>query len=206
MARKRKHGVATGHQSAPTDRAVADIIIGEGRGRQPAPGLKIHTENGVSVSIEHDDKKLGLSLLMAAVGTTDASFFHSLVGQLLEAGSKNGQPTQEAINFMLSVVKGVEPRNQVEAMLAAQMAAVHMQTMVFARKLADAEYIDQQDSAERAFNKLARTFTTQLEALNRYCTGGQQRVTVEHVNVNAGGQAIVGNLETGGRGHGKGRR
>jgi hypothetical protein len=37
-----------------------------------------------------------------------------------------------------------------------------------------------------------RTFTAQVEALQRYRGKGQQKVTVEHVNVNAGGQAIVG--------------
>jgi hypothetical protein len=71
------------------------------------------------------------------------------------------------------------------------MAAVHMATMTFARRLNHVENIPQQDSAERAFNKLARTFTTQMEALKRYRTGGQQKVTVEHVTVNAGGQAVA---------------
>jgi hypothetical protein len=66
---------------------------------------------------------------------------------------------------MLSLVKGVEPRDQVEAMIAAQMAAVHMATMTFACRLAHVENIPQQDSSERAFNKLARTFTAQVEAL-----------------------------------------
>ena len=78
-----------------------------------------------------------------------------------------------------------------------------MATMEFARKLKNTDYISQQDSAERAFNKLARTFTTQVEALKRYRTGGQQKVTVENVTVNEGGQAIVGNVETGGRGASK---
>ena len=84
---------------------------------------------------------------------------------------------------MLSVVKGIEPRDQIEAMLAAQMAAVHVATMTFARRLAHVENIPQQDSAERAFNKLTRTFTTQMEALKRYRTGGEQKVTVQHVSV-----------------------
>jgi len=52
--------------------------------------------------------------------------------------------------------------------------------------------IAQQDAAERALNKLARTYANQMEALKRYRTGGHQKVTVEHVTVNAGGQAIVG--------------
>ena len=46
-------------------------------------------------------------------------------------------------------------------------------------------------------NKLARTFTTQMEALKRYRTGGEQKVTVQHVSVNEGGQAIVGNVTQG---------
>ena len=143
---------------------------------------------------------MGLNLLMEATGTTDFNFLYGMLYQLSDAGSKNGEVREDAVNFMLSVVKGVEPKDQMEAMLAAQMAAVHMQTMTFARKLSNTDYISQQDSAERAFNKLARTFTTQMEALKRCRTGGQQRVTVEHVTVNEGGQAIVGNVETGGRG------
>ena len=66
--------------------------------------------------------------------------------------------------------------------------------------MAVVETIQQQDSAERAFNKLVRTFTTQIEALKRYRTGGQQRVVVEHVTVNEGGQAIVGSVSHGGVG------
>jgi hypothetical protein len=69
-----------------------------------------------------------------------------------------------------------------------------MATMTFARRLAHVENIPQQDSAERAFNKLTRTFATQMEALKRYRTGGEQKVTVQHVSVSEGGQAIVGNV------------
>jgi hypothetical protein len=67
-------------------------------------------------------------------------------------------------------------------------------SMTFARRLGHAEIILQQDSAERAFNKLARTFAAQAEALKRYRSGGEQKVTVQHVHVADGGQAIVGNV------------
>ena len=52
----------------------------------------------------------------------------------------------------------------------------------------------EQDSAERAFNRLSRTYATQMEALKRYRSGGEQNVTVQHVSVGDGGQAIVGNV------------
>ena len=99
---------------------------------------------------------------------------------------------------MLAMINGINPNDPIEAMLAAQMAAVHRATMTFARRLAHVETIPRQDSAERAFNKLARTFTTQLEALNRHRGKGQQKIVVQHVNVSDGGQAIVGTVEQGG--------
>ena len=101
------------------------------------------------------------------------------------------------LNFLLSVVTGIEPRDQMEALLAAQMAATHAATMTLARRLNHAESIPQQDSAERAFNKLARTFTAQVEALKRYRSADDQTIRVEHVTVNEGGQAIVGNVTHG---------
>ena len=44
-------------------------------------------------------------------------------------------------------------------------------------------------------NKLSRSFAVLLEALNRHRGKGQQKVTVEHVHVHVGGQAVVGSVE-----------
>jgi hypothetical protein len=41
-------------------------------------------------------------------------------------------------------------------------------------------------------------FAAQIEALKRYRSRAEQTVRVEHVTVNEGGQAIVGNVSTGG--------
>jgi hypothetical protein len=121
-------------------------------------------------------------------------FMVGILTQLGNAGSVGQKVDEQALNFLLSVVKGIQPKDQLETMLAAQMAAVHSLTMTYARRLANAEALPQQESAERTLNKLARTFTAQVEALKRYRTGGEQKVTVEHVTVNEGGQAIVGNV------------
>ena len=94
---------------------------------------------------------------------------------------------------MLSLVKGARPRDQLEAMLAAQMAAVHMSTMTLGRRLAEVDSAPQRDSIASAFNKCARTFAIQLEALKRH-RGGEQKITMQHVSVKEGGQAIVGNV------------
>lgn len=133
-------------------------------------------------------------LLANALGCGDPDFIAGLIAQIVHVTAKGQEASQELANFMLSAIKGIEPKDDVEAMLAAQMAATHMLSMTFARRLNNVESIPQQDSASQAFNKLSRTFATQVEALKRYRTGGEQRVTVQHVNVSDGGQAIVGDV------------
>jgi hypothetical protein len=147
-----------------------------------------------NITIDHPNKALGQIALMKALGTTNDDFLQGLVKQLVNAGSHGSAADEVGINFLLSVVKGIEPRDQIEAMLAAQMAAVHVASMTFARRLAHVDNIPQQDSAQNAFNKLARTFAAQVEALKRYRSGGEQKMTVQHVHVAEGGQAIVGNV------------
>ena len=122
--------------------------------------------------------------------------FYGILEQLANVGSQGEQINERKLNFMFSIIKGIRPTDQLEAMLAAQMTATHMATMRFAQQLAHVENIPQQDCAERTYNKLARTFASQMEALKRYRTGGEQKVTV---SVSEGGQAIVGNVTHGTR-------
>jgi hypothetical protein len=129
---------------------------------------------------------------MADMGTSDRDFHQGLIQQIATVGARAVRADSTNSNFVLSVVRSVEPRDELEAMLATQMGAIHIATMMLARRLNHVDTIQQQDAAERALNKLARTFAMQIAALKHYRTGGQQKVTVEHVTVNAGGQAIVG--------------
>jgi hypothetical protein len=46
--------------------------------------------------------------------------------------------------------------------------------------------------------KLCRTYTSLVEALTKYRTKGQQKITVQHVNINDGGQAVIGDITQGG--------
>jgi hypothetical protein len=166
------------------------------------PRLKVAIEgNTAKITPDHPDAATGTLAVMRAIGTADLDFFDGLMLQLINASKGQGSPEQ-AVNFMLAVIKGVEPRDQIEAMLASQMAAVHSATMTFARRLAHVDNIQQQDSAERAFNKLARTFAAQVEALKSYRSKGEQKMTVQHVHVAEGGRAIVGNVSTPAKGGG----
>ena len=188
----------------PTPRELETLEAQRDRRQRtpPAPRLKMEkTKDGVfKVEIDHPDERTGARLLMESLGTGDVTFLNGFLSQVSNAAVKGKEADPEALNFMVATIAGMEPKDHVEAMLAAQMATVHAATMTFARRLAHVENIPQQDSASAAFNKLARTFAAQVEAFKRYRTGGEQRVTVEHVTVHEGGQAIVGNVTGGGRG------
>jgi hypothetical protein len=189
------------YEPTPHERAAAEAYLAQKEKARPSPRMKVSMKGDVAtISPDHPEAGIGHLLLMEALGTSEPDFMDGLLGQLANVGTKGRAVNERGLNFMLAVVKGVGPKDQVEAMLAAQMAAVHNATMTFARRLAHVDNIPQQDSAERAFNKLARTFAAQVEALKRYRTGGEQTVRVEHVTVNEGGQAIVGNVSHGGWG------
>jgi hypothetical protein len=43
--------------------------------------------------------------------------------------------------------------------------------------------------------RLMRAYATQVEVLRRLRNGGHQYVRVEHVQINDGGQALIGNVK-----------
>ena len=108
------------------------------------------------------------------------------------------QGNEDALNAMIAFVRGLEAKDSLEAALATQMAAVHALTMRLAGQLSSSTTHKGQEHAERALNKLARTFASQVETLKRYRMGGEQKVTVQHVTVSDNAQAIVGNVSAGG--------
>lgn len=118
-----------------------------------------------------------------------------LVSQIASLGSQSMRVDEAASNFALSFVDAMQPQDAAEALFLTQMAATHQATMMLARRLNHVDNLPQQDAAERALNKTARTFAAQMDTLKRYRSKGQQVVRVERVTVNEGGQAVVGNIE-----------
>ena len=100
---------------------------------------------------------------------------------------------------MIAVVAELKPRDTVERMLAVQMAATHVALIRSGRWLATSDNIDQVQAHYSGYTKLARTYATQVEALRKHRNGGKQTVRVERVNVESGGQAVVGDVSHGGR-------
>ncbi|OQM76454.1 hypothetical protein [Manganibacter manganicus] len=164
---------------------------------KPAPALKVSNEGKQEISFEHHDGTAAYTLLMEAMATSDADFAAGILAQIYNLSPQRGLPREADVNFARSIITGMEPRDQVETMLATQMAAIHMATITYARRVNMADNLPQLESYEKAMNRLARTFTAQIEALKRHRSKGEQRVYVERVDVREGGQAVVGNVSHG---------
>ena len=181
----------------------------EERKRTRIPSTKldfVKSDGATNLRITDTAAGSGHAALLESLGTCDDDFALGLINQIGSAVSKGPETDEQAFKLALATMRGIQPRDEAEAMLAAQMAAIHKMTMTFARRLNHSENIQQQESASNALNKFARTYVAQLTALKTYRTGGEQRVTVQHVNVNQGGQAIVGEVHHGSRGAGAGQK
>jgi hypothetical protein len=156
-----------------------------------APRIKLLSHG---FAIDHPNPEVGEQLMMDAMGVGDREAMYGIVRQLVKASVNGDKPDEVNLGFMISTMKSIKPRDGVEAMLVAQMVSVHVMAMRCAYHLANADDVAQQDSAARAFGRLARTLPAQIEALNRYRSHGEPTITVQNVSVGDGGKAIVGNV------------
>ncbi len=102
---------------------------------------------------------------------------------------------------VLDALRGMEPKDELEGMLAAQLIATHNALMeCYRRAWGEKQTVDGRHGNLTQANKLSRTWTTLLDALNKHRGKSQQKMTVEHVHVQAGGQAVVGNIAQAKRG------
>jgi hypothetical protein len=98
-------------------------------------------------------------------------------------------------------LRGIEPKDELEGMIAVQLIAAHGAAMeCYRRAMMDQQTLEGRRENLTQAKKLSRTYAVLLEALNRHRGKGQQKITIEHVSVHAGGQAIVGHVETPGGG------
>jgi hypothetical protein len=98
----------------------------------------------------------------------------------------------------VDLFESIKPADGMEAMLAVQMVGAHSAAMECLRRA----MVPGQSPEGRANNlghaqKMMILYARQLAALDKHRGKGEQKVTVKHVHVASGGQAIVGNVEAG---------
>ena len=179
--------------------------------RKPVKFRSRKDASGNSILEHHTtDETMSAAKFTEAFGTPDKDLHSYLLDQVVRTFS--GCVSSEGLNHdrlgnfanhALALLNGIQPQDEIEGMLAVQMIAVHNMAMeTMKRAMITGQTFEGTEASVNYATKMLRTYTAQMEALKRYRTGGQQKVTVEHVHVTAGGQAIVGTVSTGGRGYG----
>jgi hypothetical protein len=147
------------------------------------------TRAGAALKVGHDhpDQASGLLSLAETMGTAELEVVLGLMRQLVNATTPGATTDVSDANFALAVMRGLQPQNEAETMLITQMVTVHLAVVAAARRLAHVETLPQLEVNERAFNRLARTYAAQAEALHKLRSRGKQEITVVHVERSAVG-------------------
>jgi hypothetical protein len=134
--------------------------------------------------------------VLAATGSADPDLGLHLVNQAAQAlcapSSLSEEARRSTTQAALAALKGLAPRDELEGLLATQMVATHNAARECLRRamLAGQSFEGRDQNLKHAV-KLKSLYVRQVETLDKRRGGGQQKITVEHVTVNAGGQAIV---------------
>ena len=135
-----------------------------------------------------------------AMGTNDPALAQRLVNQVYETlwmpAELSDEERLQRIRAAIAAMRGIKPRDEIEGMLATQMVATHAAAMECLRRsmIRQQSFVGRDNNLRHAA-KLLSIFAKQLETLNRNRGKGQQKMTIEHVNVEPGGQAMVGQFE-----------
>lgn len=186
-------GVGSDEPSAKEVSAIAAAI--ETVTSRPSRPM-VDIEDG-KIAPPHSDKVGHILRLMASLGTTSYDFTMLQLAGLANASvdrNGDGEPSQEGLSALLAIVAAVEPRNELEAALAVQMASNHSLTTELLGRARSTQSVQHLETYANLSVKLQRTFTSQIEALARLRGQGQQHIRVEHVTVEPGAQAIVGDV------------
>jgi len=105
----------------------------------------------------------------------------------------------ERIAVSVVMLNGIRPQGELEGMLAVQMVAAHNAAIECLRRaMIPDQTLDGRDIQLRHAARLLSIYARQVEALDKHRGKGQQ-VTVKYVNVESGGQAVVGDVAVGAR-------
>ena len=174
------------------------LELAEAKRARPEPPTLSLTREDDRLVIGYGGADIGASVLRlhSVTGLRHHAAVTFLLQQLIklyDADTSDLDATR--LNRALAMLDELEPKTGAEAMLAAQMVAIHETAMnCMARATLRGQTFE---GRELKFStKLTRAYAQHMATLEKSRRGGQQKVTVEHVHVHDGGQAIVGNLET----------
>ena len=141
---------------------------------------------------------------LKAVGGSDSDQWNTrllntaLKTAWLGADDEDRKGTRDiAIAATMTALEAFEPKDPIEAMMAAQAVGLHNAAMeCMRRSMMPAQPFEAATKLRKDAANMSRAMTDMLAALDRKRGKGQQHIRVERVMIGDGGQAIVGNVTT----------
>lgn len=140
---------------------------------------------GAQVEVNEED----VINAMADFGSCDPDFAISFVTQLANLSVKGKKFDIATIRFSISFVRGLRPRDQISAWLGFHMVAAHLSGLINLNRINQAQFAEfnqQEENADRAVSRIARTSMALVDAFDRHQSGGEQKVTIRHMTAKEG--------------------
>lgn len=176
------------------------------KGLEPIPMEIPQGKCPMKITIEGDNVKSAIfkapydsmerpftSIVKDLTGTADEDIAHELFERAALALPKDKSHVSR-FNTILQALADSSPKDSIEAKLTLQSTALYSQGMNYLCRAEHAKNLEHSDFYLKSAIKLLRLHNETLEGLCKYRRGGEQRVVVQHVQVNQGGQAIVGSV------------
>lgn len=168
----------------------------------------------VKVSKNEKGNQWDVSIPPNEANDTSVKQYHLLLQQLTATQDKElseeiskrainsmpGSNEEHNVNTVYQVLSSFQPKDPIEAKLCLQSNSLYAQGMLYLSRAEKSDMLFQSDFYMKCAIKLLRLHNETIETLSRYSRKGEQRVIVQHVNVENGGKAIVGNVIAEGEG------
>ncbi|GGE08115.1 hypothetical protein GCM10011529_13170 [Polymorphobacter glacialis] len=156
----------------------------------------------LNVAVAKSNKTVGQNSAptdpLRAIGGTDHIAFNAMLMRQALASFPAGFADVAKPDGFDAVATGliaIAPRDAHEGMIAVQMLGLHNATMeCLKRAVYEGQTFEGREMNLTQAAKLSRSYALLMDCLGRHRGGGTQKIIVERVTVNAGGQAIVGNV------------
>lgn len=137
--------------------------------------------------------------MLAATGTASEEFGRLLLSQTISAFSKSSSDLICNTQAVHEALLAMAPADEHEGVLCSRLLVLHNHSMDYMQRSISSNHEATIDFNINRVTKLTRLYNETLDMLLKYRRKGEQKVTVQHVNVNNGGQAIVaGEIAQGG--------
>ena len=190
MAKPKQTSTQASKQAATQTRTRQAIAPSKASANRQATNKK---KPAFGLDISSDDVQSQLNVDMLGFANHR---YRQLVSVAWFRNEDSPERANERVVDAIRLYESLEPQDAIEAMLCGHMVGNTLAINECFQRAGNCQHIDNSVKFLKSASQLQGQFIKQVAALDKHRGRNHQKVVVEHVHVEAGGQAIVGNVET----------